>query len=99
MNVESVSRKLVEPSVTTISLKAKKARKRQAKRFLPPPKLSVAEWAGQERVLSSESSALSGKWHNRNAPYLVGPMEAISDPGIEEVIIMSAAQVGNLSVC
>ena len=45
-------------------------------------------------MLSSESSALSGKWHNRNAPYLVGPMEAISDPGIEEVIIMSAAQVG-----
>ena len=29
-------------------------------RFLPPPKLSVAEWAGQERVLSSESSAQVG---------------------------------------
>ena len=61
---------------------------------MPPPKLSVSEWADQERVLSTESSAQPGKWRTITAPYLQGPMDAISDPGTEEVVIMSAAQVG-----
>ena len=47
------------------------------------------------RVLGS---AQPGKWRTITAPYLQGPMDSISDPGTEEVVIMSAAQVG-ISEC
>jgi Bacteriophage tail assembly protein len=94
MKSENAYQSLPELSVTTSTWIARKARKKQARRFLPPPKLSVSEWADQERVLSTESSAQPGKWRTITAPYLQGPMDAISDPGTEEVVIMSAAQVG-----
>ncbi|MDP7344122.1 MAG: phage terminase large subunit family protein, partial [Alphaproteobacteria bacterium] len=60
----------------------------------PPPKLSVAQWADRERRLSSEASAEPGRWYTDRAPYLRGIMDAISDPTVSEVVVMSASQVG-----
>ena len=45
---ENAYQSLPESSVTTSTLMARKARMKQARRFLPPPKLSVSEWADQE---------------------------------------------------
>jgi phage terminase large subunit GpA-like protein len=60
----------------------------------PPPKLTVSEWADQFRQLSSESSAEAGKWSTSRAEYQRGMMDAISDPNVESIVLMTAAQIG-----
>ena len=81
----------------------KKRQERKLKRRLeeairtalkPPPRLTVSEWADQYRELSSESSAEAGKWSTSRAEYQRGMMDAISDPDIENIVLMTAAQIG-----
>ena len=60
----------------------------------PPPKLTVSQWADQYRQLSSESSAEAGRWSTARAEYQRGMMDAVSDPMIETVVLMTAAQIG-----
>ena len=60
----------------------------------PPPKLTVSEWADRYRQLSSESSAEAGKWSTSRAEYQRGMMDAVSDPNIETVVLMTGAQIG-----
>ena len=64
----------------------------------PPPKLKVSEWADMERVLSAESCAEPGKWRTMRAEYQRGMMDAITDPKIETVTLMTAARVGKTEV-
>ena len=64
------------------------------RRLAPPPRLTVSEWADRFRVLSREASAEPGQWRTARAPYLQGIMDAFSDPRVEEVVVMSSAQVG-----
>jgi phage terminase large subunit GpA-like protein len=64
----------------------------------PPPDLSISEWADVERRLSSEASAEPGPWRTDRAEYQRGIMDAISDPGIETVVIMSSAQIGKTEI-
>lgn len=60
----------------------------------PPPELTTSEWADAERRLSSEASAEPGRWRTDRAPYQRGILDAINDPSIDSVIVMSSAQVG-----
>lgn len=60
----------------------------------PPPELTLSQWADRYRVLSAESSAEPGRWHTDKAPYQREIMDAIGDPHIRKVVIMSAAQIG-----
>lgn len=60
----------------------------------PPPKLTVSEWADRYRQLSSESSAEAGRWSTSRAEYQRGMMDAVSDPNIETVVLMTGAQIG-----
>lgn len=64
----------------------------------PPPDLTVSQWADLHRRLSSESSAEPGQWRTARAPYQRGIMDAMSDPLIETVVVMSSAQVGKTEV-
>lgn len=64
----------------------------------PPPILTVSEWADAERRLSPEASAEPGAWVTARAEYQRGIMDAISDPDVEEVVIMSSAQVGKTEI-
>lgn len=68
---------------------------RQAARsqFRAPPDLTVSEWADRNRILP-ETSAEPGRWRTDRAPYLRGIMDACSDPEVERVAVMKAAQVG-----
>ncbi|MBY4866772.1 phage terminase large subunit family protein [Burkholderia anthina] len=43
----------------------------------PDPKVSIAEWAEDHRVLPPDSPE-PGKWRNSRTPYLVGIMDALS---------------------
>ena len=65
-----------------------------AKALKPPPKLTVSEWADAYRVLSSEAAAEPGKWSTSRAEYQRGMMDAVSDPSIETIVLMTCAQVG-----
>lgn len=60
----------------------------------PPPPLTVSQWADRYRVLSAESSAEPGRWHTEKAPYQRAIMDAIGDPHVRSVVVMSAAQIG-----
>jgi phage terminase large subunit GpA-like protein len=60
----------------------------------PPPDLTVSQWADKYRRLSSESSAEPGQWRTDRAPYQREILDAVTDPSVEKIIIMSSAQVG-----
>ena len=69
------------------------------KAWAPPPRMTVTEWADAFRQMSSENCAEPGRFKSERAPYQRGPMDAISDPLIETVTIMSSAQVGKNEIC
>lgn len=64
----------------------------------PPPLLTVSGWADQYRRLSPEASAEPGQWHTERAPYQRGIMDAINDPAVETVVVMSSAQIGKTEI-
>jgi len=59
-----------------------------------PEKMTVSQWADQNRVLSAVTSAEPGRWKTGRVPYLEDIMDAFSDPYVEEITVMSASQVG-----
>jgi len=61
--------------------------------WAPPPDLKPSQWAEEFRYLSSEASAVHGKWHNDKIPYCEGILDACMEPDIDTVVIMSAAQL------
>lgn len=89
-------------SVVGITPEAKIAirnlRRSTQKVVAPPPLLSVSEWADRYRKLSPESSAEPGQWFTSRAEYQRGMMDAVSDPSIETVVVMSSAQVGKTEI-
>jgi phage terminase large subunit GpA-like protein len=64
-----------------------------ARAYSPPPKMPLDEWADKYRYLSPEAAALPGKWKTSNEPMARGPMRAMSDPLVEKVSCMCAAQI------
>lgn len=62
------------------------------KAFMPPLRKRLSQWADENAYLSAESSAEAGKW--RTLPYQIGPMDAITDPEIEQITFMKSARVG-----
>lgn len=60
----------------------------------PPPKLTLSQWADTYRKLSPEASSEAGQWNTNRAPYQRGIMDAITDPRVHTIVIMSSAQVG-----
>lgn len=63
------------------------------KEFLPPKRQKISLWAGEHFELP-ETSAEPGKWHPNRAPYQVGILDAISEPGVQKVSLMCSAQIG-----
>lgn len=62
--------------------------------FQRPPQLSVSEWAESNLYLSPEDSAEPGRYLTNRAPYQKGILDAFTEEGVEEVTVMSSAQVG-----
>jgi len=56
--------------------------------------MTLTEWADEKRVLSKKTSAEPGRWKTSKAPYQREIMNAISDVGVQKVVVMSAAQIG-----
>lgn len=60
--------------------------------------MTVSSWADGYRRLSSESSAEPGRWRTDRAEYQREILNAINDPGVEQVVVMSSAQVGKTEI-
>lgn len=60
----------------------------------PPEKLKPSEWAEQFRYLPSNVAAEPGKYKNSRTPYIAGIIDALTEPYLEEIVILKAAQVG-----
>ncbi len=63
------------------------------KALRPKQALSVSEWAEKNMVLPAGSNT-EGKYTTASAPYQKEIMDAISDPMVRDVVVMSSAQVG-----
>lgn len=83
---------LIDPEEAQRRLDVVERRAREL--FRPPPPLTVREWADLYRYLSPEASAEPGKWRTDRAPYQAGPMDAISDPRVQDLVLIWASQLG-----
>lgn len=62
--------------------------------WTPHDEISVSEWAEKHVVLDKLSSSRPGPWSNELTPYLVGIMDSIIDPNIDEIVIIKMSQAG-----
>lgn len=62
--------------------------------FKPPRKIGVAQWADENRILVSESSAEPGPWNTDRAPYQREIMDAFTQRGVWKIVTQAGSQVG-----
>lgn len=67
--------------------------KRTLKTLAPPPDIKPSDWAEQNLVLA-ESAFSAGRWRKDTVPFQVEIMDAVTDPEIEKIVIMSSSQGG-----
>src|SRR4029453_487785 len=61
----------------------------------PEPRLTVAEWADQHRILSGRATAEPGRWRTARTPYVRTILECLSvSSPIRRVVWMKGAQIG-----
>lgn len=67
--------------------------------LMPPPDLTIDEWAEQNRILSGSASSEPGRWSNERTPYLVEIMRELSPQSAAcDVAFMKGAQIGGTEV-
>lgn len=64
----------------------------------PPKAQTVSEWADQNRILDRSTSAEPGRWHTDRAPYQREIMDAFTQNGVWQIVIMSSSQVGKSEI-
>jgi len=75
---------------------ATKALRKAFRKWAPPPRMSIIEWADKYRWLAPEEAARPGKYRFDVTPHLIwpgGPLEALDDPNVAEVVCRKSAQV------
>jgi phage terminase large subunit GpA-like protein len=61
----------------------------------PEPRLTVAAWADEHRIVSGRATAEPGRWRTSRTPYLRAIMEALSASSpVRRVVVMKAARLG-----
>lgn len=61
--------------------------------LLPRPDLHVDEWADQNRILPSESSAITGAWSTSAFEVARPFLRAFTEPGVRVMTAMASAQI------
>lgn len=62
--------------------------------FQPPSDESVSEWADKYRIIVGKGASEPGPWRTDRAPYQREIMDAYTQRGIHDIVVMSSAQVG-----
>lgn len=68
-------------------------RPREQRAFRWPRRLSVSQWVERHRTLP-DASARPGRFRYSWTPYFREPVDAVSDPAVDRLTIMAAAQCG-----
>mgnify|MGYP001271936880 CR=1 FL=1 len=76
----------------------KNAAKEALKIVAAPRPLRLSEWSNSYFFLSSENSAEPGKYSTTRTPYVVEPMDCITDPEVEEVVLLWASQTAKTTI-
>lgn len=63
-----------------------------ASQFKPPPDLTISDWA--EKKIRIENSSMPGRWRKDSAPFQAPILDAVGDPTVKRVTLISAAQIG-----
>ena len=67
--------------------------------LLPPPEMTISQWAEKNRILTSAASSEPGRWRNDRTPYLVEIMDELSpQSSAEDVVFMKGSQIGGTEV-
>lgn len=66
--------------------------------LLPPPPLTVSEWADEYRYIASGKSPFPGKWSTNRTPYLREVLDCITDPTVEQIVIKKPTRIGGTEV-
>ncbi|MFA9464056.1 MAG: phage terminase large subunit family protein [Velocimicrobium sp.] len=69
-----------------------------AKVMEPPPKYLISDWADENRRLSPEASAEPGRWKTSRAEFQREIMNCVNDAQVQDVVVMSSAQVGKTEI-
>lgn len=68
-----------------------------AKNLKPKESLTISQWADKYMVLP-EGSNEAGRYSSKTIPYQKAIMDAITDPEVVDVTVMSSAQVGKTTI-
>lgn len=68
-----------------------------ARNLKPKENLTISEWADRHMILP-ENSNESGHYSSETIPFQKGILDAITDPDVMEVSVMSSAQVGKTTM-
>lgn len=63
------------------------------KAVAPPPDILPSEWAEKNLILN-ESALSTGRWHSDTVPFQKEIIDAVVDPELEKIVIMSSSQGG-----
>ncbi len=66
--------------------------------YVPPPALTLSEWADAYAYVPPEAGAFPGKFVTASAEYQRGIQDAVTDPTIETVVMMMCAQSGKTQI-
>lgn len=66
--------------------------------FLPPDRVSVADYAADRRWLANEGGGYVGRWEHDQAPYLVEPMQCLTSLDWLTVAVLGPGQSGKTSI-
>lgn len=64
----------------------------------PPERYTPSEWAVRHRVLPSSVSAEPGRYRLDRTPYARGIMDAVAEPGVEEIWFVAGTQIGKTTI-
>jgi len=87
------------PAVDDLStLSAIALHARAARWILPPPRLTVSEYADAHRVLENEGEGMVHHWSSARIPYIVKPMDCSASENYLTVVLAGAAQTAKTMV-
>lgn len=60
---------------------------------MPPPRISLPDWADKYRKLAKESGSRGGDWDTSTVEAARGPMLAVTEPGVHIITLMACTQL------
>ncbi|WP_145038623.1 phage terminase large subunit family protein [Paenibacillus sp. Y412MC10] len=83
---------VIDPCPVCVAQKTRDLFARANRQWEPKRRLTVSQWADENRVLTTDSSSEPGPWRTARAEYQRAIMDSIET--WEEIVIMASAQVG-----